>query len=100
MIETQLTRRSEDLFATLSPTTAQDRAEQLRQVFTAREARLFGIEQPYESDEARQFVANSLLSGLTAVVATTFLFVAVGYLATLGLPDPGYALASVPATLA
>ena len=100
MIETQLVRRSEDLFVTLTPPRTQVRAEQLREHFTAEEARLFGIDSSYDRAEAGAFARNSLIGAFAAVATTATLFLTVGFLATLGLPELGHAFATVPANVA
>ena len=100
MLEAQVIRRDSDSFAGLFPTSGDARLERLRQHFSDAELRLFGIDQAYAEEPAAGSSTTPWLRGLGAVLATVFLFVAVGYLATFGLADHGTAIGPVTATLA
>jgi hypothetical protein len=87
MIEGQLIRTDKDLF------TAAERAEpvrldQLRQHFSPEEARMFGIDRPYDRDIEPVPPLRRILDGLAATMATTLLFAGVGL---LGIPSGAFA---------
>ncbi|QKG71806.1 hypothetical protein [Erythrobacter mangrovi] len=72
----------------------------LREHLTPREVHMFGLEPAETSEETPPLPATRLLSGLGASFATTLLFVLVGFLATLGLPDGGLVTAAGTAVIA
>jgi hypothetical protein len=87
MLEGQLIRTDRDMFA--APDGAQPvRLEQLRELFSPEEAKVFGIDRPYDRDIEPVTPMRRLLDGFAATMATTFLFAGVGL---LGIPSGAFA---------
>ena len=87
MLEAHLTRTDRDLF-TASGNVEAVRLDQLRDHFSAEEARMFGIDRPYDRDLEPVPVLRRLFDGFAAGMATTFLFTGVGL---LGIPIGAFA---------
>jgi len=65
----------------------------LRENLSPREIRMFGLEPVEEKHEP--LPATQVVSGVGAGLSTTLLFLVVGFLATLGLPEAGLVASTV-----
>lgn len=100
MFQSQIVRATRETIAAPDPAVVEARAERLRQLFTASEARTFGLDVRDEKEGANAATVRPLLRGLAAVVASVALFTSFGFLATLGMTEPGLAITAAPTTLA
>ena len=87
MLEGQLNRTDRDMF-TASGKAETIRLDQLRDHFSAEEARMFGIDRPYDREVEAVPALRRLLDGFAATMATTLLFAGVGL---LGVPSGAFA---------
>ena len=79
MLEAQLIRTDSDMFTT-TETADPIRVDQLREHFSPKEARMFGIDQPYDRDAQPETVFVRLSRRLAATMVSTYLFAGVGLL--------------------
>jgi hypothetical protein len=87
MIEGQLIRTDRDMFTTArAPKPV--RLDELRELFSPEEAKMFGIDRPYDREIEPVTPIRRLFDGLAATMATTFLFAGVGM---LGIPSGAFA---------
>jgi len=79
MLEAQMIRTDRDMF-TATETDDPIRLDQLREHFSPQEARMFGIDRPYDRDGGGEPVIVRLSRRLAATMVSTYLFAGVGLL--------------------
>ena len=79
MLEAQMIRTDRDMFTT---TQAADpiRVDRLREHFSPKEARMFGIDRPYDREAEAEPLFVRLSRRLAATMVSTYLFAGVGLL--------------------
>lgn len=100
MLDGHIIRTDADLFAVHFPNRAERLAAELRQNFTPRESKQFGIEQAYEHEGATADGLQAVVGVIAAVLATFALYASVAFLATVGLGEGSYSATVVTTTLA